>query len=65
EQIAKTLLKQVQTLKINKAPATLSIGMMTTLPTPDMGLEGFLEGCDRTLQQAKSDGGNCVIGSST
>ncbi|MEM8808803.1 MAG: response regulator [Cyanobacteria bacterium P01_G01_bin.38] len=61
EQIAQTLLKQVQTLKMNKTPATLSIGMMTTLPTPDMGLEGFLEGCDRNLQQAKSDGGNSLI----
>ena len=63
EQIAQQILKQVQTVSMPADPATLSIGMMTALPTPDVGLEGFWEGCDRNLQQAKSNGGNCVMSS--
>lgn len=42
---------------------TMSIGISTTLPGPNMGLEAFLEACDQNLTQAKLNGGNCIIGS--
>lgn len=69
--IATTLLKQVEQLGVGASPAhnmsdkqarlTLSIGITTARPTPDIGLEDFLEACARNLQQAKSKGGNCAI----
>ena len=64
EQTAQTLLKQVKNLPMpGELPGlTFSIGMTTARPTPDVGLEEFLEGCDRNLQQAKSEGGDCVVG---
>ena len=64
EQIAHTLLQQVNNLKIpRELPSlSLSIGMTTTLPTPDAGLEKFLEGCESNLQQAKNKGGDCLVG---
>ncbi|MEM7066470.1 MAG: response regulator [Cyanobacteria bacterium P01_B01_bin.77] len=49
EKIAQRLLKAVE-----KIGQTLSIGIITVQPTLDMGLEEFVEGCDRNLQQAKS-----------
>ncbi|MEO0535640.1 MAG: response regulator [Cyanobacteria bacterium P01_A01_bin.123] len=56
EQMAQDLLKAVST-----TDHTLSIGMVTAQPSADVGLEEFLEGCDRSLQQAKRDGGNGLI----
>lgn len=41
---------------------TLSIGAAMAQPDPDVGLESFLEECDHNLHQAKSNGGNCVVG---
>ncbi|MBT9314045.1 response regulator [Leptothoe spongobia] len=55
EQTAQRLLKAVSATE-----QTLSIGLITAQPTPDVGLEEFLEGCDRNLQQAKSKGGNSL-----
>ena len=64
EQIAQMLLKQTPKLQmLPDLPVTLSIGMSTVSPTSDVGLEKFIEACDRNLQQAKSDGGNCLISS--
>ncbi len=62
--IAQELVQQVQDLPMPaEPPVTLSIGMVMGFPKPDGGLENFLEGCDRNLQKAKTNGGNCVIGS--
>ena len=62
KQMAETLLQRVQKLKIPADPSvTLSIGLTTALPTPDVGLEEFVESCDHNLQRAKSNGGNCII----
>ena len=64
EQIAQMLLKQIPKLQmLPDLPVTLSIGMSTVSPTSDVGLEKFIEACDRNLQQAKSDGGNRLISS--
>ncbi|MCG8366458.1 MAG: GGDEF domain-containing protein [Pseudanabaenales cyanobacterium] len=55
-----------QTPKLQMLPdlsVTLSVGMATLSPSSDVGLEKFIEACDRNLQQAKSDGGNCLISS--
>ncbi|MEM9483257.1 MAG: response regulator [Cyanobacteria bacterium P01_F01_bin.116] len=55
EKMAQELLQAVE-----KVDQTLSIGAITAQPTADMGLEAFLEGCDRALQQAKHSGGNGI-----
>ncbi|MEM9483251.1 MAG: response regulator [Cyanobacteria bacterium P01_F01_bin.116] len=55
EKIAQKLLQAVE-----KIDQTLSIGVITAQPTADIGLEAFLEGCDRALQQAKQNGGNGI-----
>ena len=64
EQIAKGLLKQIDSLQLpGKLPAlSLSIGINTALPTSDTGLEDILERCDCNLQEAKRRGSNCIIG---
>ena len=65
QKTAQTLLQRVKSLKVSgeMLGLTLSLGMITVLPTPNTGLEQFLEACDLNLQQAKSKGGNCVVGS--
>ncbi|NEQ51246.1 MAG: response regulator [Leptolyngbya sp. SIO3F4] len=55
ETIAQNLLAAVE-----KIGETLSIGVITAHPTLDVGLEEFLEGCDRALQQAKHSDGNSI-----
>lgn len=69
-QVAQRLLQKVQTLQmtaeepeIEHPRITLSIGMTTRQGNPDVGLEALLEVCDRRLQHAKSQGGNCIIAS--
>ncbi len=63
-QVAQTLQTRVQKLKIPVKPAlSLSVGIVETVPSSDVGIEGFIDACDRRLQQAKTEGGNCVISS--
>lgn len=66
EAIAQTVLEQMQELAIAspKSPVTLSIGLATAHPTPDLDLEeAMLEPCELRLQQAKGKGGNCWVSS--
>ncbi|MEL6814487.1 MAG: response regulator [Cyanobacteria bacterium J06598_3] len=50
-----------QVLPATSSKMTMSIGISTALPGPNMGLEAFLEACDRNLTQAKLNGGNCIV----
>ena len=67
EQIAQALLKQVQKVQIPPiAPSvhpavTLSIGMATVFPHPEIQLETFAESCARALEQAQTEGGNRLV----
>ncbi|MDB9524603.1 response regulator [Oscillatoria sp. CS-180] len=74
ETIAQKVLEQVQGLSKKQALArsgvsypsvvTLSVGLVTACPTPDMDMEEqLLELCEKRLQQAKNQGGNCWISS--
>lgn len=64
EQVANSILQRINDLKMPEelSPLTLSIGIMTTLPASDAGLEDIVERCDNNLQEAKQRGGNCIIG---
>lgn len=55
ENTAQHLVKSVE-----KIGQTLMIGGIVAEPTADVGLEACLEGCDRALQQAKSDDGDTI-----
>lgn len=57
EQTAQGLLKLVSTTM----QQTVSIGCVVAQPTSAVGLEEFLEGCDRNLHTAKTNGGNRLI----
>ena len=65
KQTGESLLKQVETLQKagDASEFTLSIGIKTVQPTPEVGLEEFLEGCDLNLQEAKIKGGNYLVAS--
>lgn len=56
EQTAQHLLKAVKVTQ-----HSLSIGVVTTQPRSQMGLEEFLDSCDHNLQQAKNNGGDSVV----
>ncbi len=57
--IAQELLKQVEA--VGPIPITISIGTTTIQPTPEIGIEAFIEAGDLNLQQARNSGGNCVV----
>ena len=65
QETVQTLLQKVKTLQVANEilGLTLSLGTITALPSPNSGLEQFLETCVINLQQAKSKGGDCVVGS--
>ncbi|WP_299402371.1 diguanylate cyclase [Acaryochloris sp. IP29b_bin.148] len=61
EPLAQQLLTQIEQLAMGSPPITLSIGLAAIQPTAELGIEAFIEACDRNLQQARSDGGNRVV----
>ena len=65
ERIAQTLLHELETMQIlgELSGLTLKIGIKTAQPTPEVGLEEFLGGCDLSLQQAQNKEGNCIVAS--
>lgn len=66
QQIAATILQQVQTLRPSETQLptiTLSVGTVSTLPTPEQTLDAFIQQGDNALQQAESQGGNQVVNS--
>lgn len=64
EALAQAILQQVRDLAIPTptVPLTLSIGLATVRPTPDVALEeALLDPCEQRLQQAQEQGGNCWV----
>lgn len=61
-EIAQALLQQIKTGQGDiPSPVGVSIGITTIQPTPDLGIEAFIEAADRNLQQALANRGNCVV----
>ncbi|MEL6854044.1 MAG: response regulator [Cyanobacteria bacterium J06607_13] len=64
QQLAQTLLRQTDKISTpTDRNITLSIGIVTTQPTPASKLEDFLTAGDRNLQKANSQQGNCIVAS--
>ncbi|MGF1537441.1 MAG: response regulator [Elainellaceae cyanobacterium] len=61
EAIAQALLKQIQMRPVEQSAPTLSIGIATAWPSPNLNLGRLIEACDQALQQAQSQGSNSIV----
>jgi len=62
QSLSATLLKQTETLRLNTDQLVLSVGIGIAQPSSQIGIESFLELCDRDLEAAKDKGNSVIIG---